>query len=102
MTAPDEQPTRRGLFRRPGTTRRPPSRLRRRVGAGIRLVAALTLVGGLYTAFAPGASAEDTSGLSPAAQRGKGFYEQTCVSCHGANAQGVPGRGPSLIGVGSA
>ena len=76
--------------------------MRRRLGAGIRLVAALTLVGGLYTAFAPSAVAEDNTGLSPAAQQGKGYFDQTCATCHGNNGQGVPNKGPSLIGVGSA
>jgi ubiquinol-cytochrome c reductase cytochrome c subunit len=68
----------------------------------VRLVAALTLVGGLYAGFAPSASAEDTAALSPAAQQGKALYDQTCITCHGQNAQGVHNRGPSLIGVGSA
>jgi ubiquinol-cytochrome c reductase cytochrome c subunit len=92
----------RGVFTRFAAPRRSRSRLRRRLGAGVRLIAALTLVGGLYTAFAPGAVAEDTGGLSPAAQQGKGYFDQSCASCHGINAQGVPGKGPSLIGVGSA
>jgi ubiquinol-cytochrome c reductase cytochrome c subunit len=79
------------------------SRLRRRMGAAVRLVAALTVFGGLYTAFAPHSAADDTARkLSDTAQRGKGLFDVTCISCHGANAQGVPGRGPSLIGVGSA
>ena len=97
--APADRPRPRGMFSRFGPARRPPSRLRRRLAAGARLVAALTLVGGLYTAFAPAAVAEDSSGLSPAAQQGKGYFDQTCASCHGSNAQGVPGKGPSLIGV---
>jgi ubiquinol-cytochrome c reductase cytochrome c subunit len=101
MSAAD-RPRRNGLFSRFGPARRPPSRLRRRLAAGARLVAALTLVGGLYTAFAPSAVAEDTSGLSAAALQGKGYFDQTCSSCHGGNAQGVPGKGPSLVGVGSA
>jgi len=79
------------------------SRLRRRLSAAARLVAALTIVGGLYTAFAPGAGhAEDTPPLSANAQHGKDLFDKSCVSCHGKNAQGVTGRGPSLIGVGSA
>jgi len=98
----DRSRPRRGVFSRLGSPRRPPSRLRRRLGAGIRLVAALMLVGGLYTAFAPGAVAEDNTGLSPAAQQGKGYFDQTCATCHGNNGQGVPNKGPSLIGVGSA
>ncbi len=77
--------------------------LRQRLGAGVRLVAALALIGGMYTAFAPGVAAEDTpSQLSAAAKAGKRLYDNSCISCHGDNAQGVEDRGPSLIGVGGA
>ena len=93
---------RRGVFIRLAAPRAPRSRLRRRIGAGLRMIAALTLVGGLYTVFSPSASAEDTSTLSAAAQQGKGYYDQSCASCHGNAGQGVAGRGPSLLGVGSA
>jgi ubiquinol-cytochrome c reductase cytochrome c subunit len=84
------------------TPRSAQSKLRRRLSTGARMVAALALVGGVYTAFAPGAAAQDGPVLSASAQQGKVLYEQTCISCHGQNAQGVTGRGPSLIGVGSA
>ncbi|MEP6697531.1 MAG: cytochrome c, partial [Pseudonocardiales bacterium] len=30
------------------------------------------------------------------------LYNQSCISCHGRNLQGVPSRGPSLVGVGGA
>jgi ubiquinol-cytochrome c reductase cytochrome c subunit len=86
---------------RPGT-RTPRSRARRRLGSAVRLVAALALAGGVYTAFAPSISADDTPKLSAAAQDGKALFDVNCITCHGRNAQGVPGRGPSLIGVGSA
>jgi ubiquinol-cytochrome c reductase cytochrome c subunit len=33
---------------------------------------------------------------------GQAIYNRTCISCHGANLEGVPQRGPSLIGVGEA
>lgn len=105
MTAapPDQPAPRRGPLGWLRTPRPQQSRLRRRLGAGVRLVAALTLVGGIYTAFAPGSSqADDTPKLSRAAQDGKALFDQSCISCHGRNAQGVEGRGPSLIGVGSA
>jgi ubiquinol-cytochrome c reductase cytochrome c subunit len=83
--------------------RRPPGRLRRRLGAAARLLAALTIVGGFYTAMAPGITqAEDTPPLSTAAEQGKRLYETTCITCHGPGAQGVQGRGPSLLGAGSA
>jgi ubiquinol-cytochrome c reductase cytochrome c subunit len=87
----------------PGGARAARSRLRRRLSAAVRLVAALTLVGGLYASFAPGiGQAEDTVKLSPAAQEGKRLYEVSCITCHGPGGQGVTDRGPSLIGVGSA
>jgi ubiquinol-cytochrome c reductase cytochrome c subunit len=79
-------------------------RRRRRVTSAVRLAAALTVIGILYTALAPGtwANAEETSGRSAAAAEGQRLYETSCITCHGPNAQGVPDRGPSLIGVGSA
>jgi ubiquinol-cytochrome c reductase cytochrome c subunit len=79
-------------------------RRRRRVTSAVRLAAALTVIGILYTALAPGtwANADETSGRSAAAAEGKRLYETSCITCHGPNAQGVPDRGPSLIGVGSA
>jgi ubiquinol-cytochrome c reductase cytochrome c subunit len=98
----DKRPGRRGVFSRLAAPRAPRSRLRRRVGSGVRMVAALALVGGLYAAFAPNVQAEDTSTLSGAAQQGQTLFDQSCITCHGRNGQGVPDRGPSLIGVGSA
>ncbi|SCL37711.1 menaquinol-cytochrome c reductase cytochrome c1 subunit precursor [Micromonospora rhizosphaerae] len=78
------------------------SRGRRRLGAAVRLLAALMLAGGAYTVFAPGAQAQDNPPLSAAGNEGKALFDVSCVSCHGRNAQGVEGRGPSLIGVGAA
>jgi ubiquinol-cytochrome c reductase cytochrome c subunit len=66
------------------------------------MVAALALAGGVYTALAPGAYAEDTTQLSGAALEGQALFNNSCITCHGQNAQGVQGRGPSLIGAGSA
>jgi ubiquinol-cytochrome c reductase cytochrome c subunit len=77
------------------------SALRRRVNAGVRLVAALTIAGGIYTVFSPASYASDQP-LSRGATEGQDLYKNYCISCHGQNAQGVDGRGPSLIGVGSA
>lgn len=74
---------------------------RRRLGAAVRLAAALLLVGGLYTAFAPGLAAQDQP-LQGVAADGRQLYENHCITCHGDNAQGVEDRGPSLIGVGAA
>ena len=87
----------------PGGARAARGKLRRRLSAAVRLIAALTIVGGLYTSYAPGVGrAEETVKLSDAAANGKAIYEVSCITCHGRNAQGVENRGPSLIGVGSA
>lgn len=75
-------------------------RRRRRLGAAVKLVGALLLAGFVYTTFAPGTSAAQE--LSPTAAEGQELFENNCITCHGRNAQGVEGRGPSLIGVGSA
>jgi ubiquinol-cytochrome c reductase cytochrome c subunit len=68
----------------------------------VRLLGALALVGFLYTAFAPGLAAQDQP-LSPTAAEGQELYQVTgCITCHGRTAEGVEGRGPSLLGVGEA
>jgi ubiquinol-cytochrome c reductase cytochrome c subunit len=100
MTSEESKPLARLV---PGGKRAARTKVRRRLSAGVRLVAALFLVGGLYAAVAPGiGQAEDTPKLSQDAQAGKAIYDVSCVTCHGRNAQGVTDRGPSLIGVGSA
>lgn len=101
MTSDNDR--RRGLLARLRRERSAaPSRGRRRLGAAVRLIAALMLAGGAYTVFAPGAQAQDNPPLTGAAAEGKALFDVSCVSCHGRNAQGVEGRGPSLIGVGAA
>ncbi len=89
---------------RPSGRRSPRSRVRRRVGNALRMGLALLIVGGLYTAFAPGmqAAAKDAAASQADIVEGKAIYDASCISCHGRNGQGVPDKGPSLIGVGSA
>ncbi len=83
--------------------RRSRARLRQRLGAAVRLSAALALLGGMFMAVAPGVAAEDSpTELSAAAKAGKRLYDTSCISCHGDNGQGVTDRGPSLIGAGAA
>jgi len=76
---------------------------RRRLGAFARFVGALALVGGVYTGFAPGIYADEADeSFQALVAQGEELYNNSCISCHGVNAAGVDGRGPSLIGVGSA
>ncbi|MGH3837529.1 MAG: cytochrome bc1 complex diheme cytochrome c subunit [Pseudonocardiaceae bacterium] len=78
------------------------SRLCRRVSGMLALTVALLSAGGLYTVLAPQpqtAHAQDDPAL---VRQGEQLYNNACISCHGSNLQGVPDRGPSLIGTGEA
>jgi ubiquinol-cytochrome c reductase cytochrome c subunit len=78
------------------------SKFRRRLSGALALGFALLSAGALYTAFAPEpqtAQAQDDSAL---VAQGQDLYNTACITCHGANLQGVEDRGPSLIGVGDA
>jgi ubiquinol-cytochrome c reductase cytochrome c subunit len=66
------------------------------------MIAALAMAGGVYAGFTPNAAAEDDRTLSSSAAEGKALFDNSCITCHGRDAQGVVDRGPSLIGVGSA
>jgi ubiquinol-cytochrome c reductase cytochrome c subunit len=83
------------------------SKLWRRVAGVSALGISLGITGGLYTVLAPqpqlAAAAANTAQVDPAAlATGEKLYNNACISCHGTNLQGVPGRAPGLIGVGSA
>jgi ubiquinol-cytochrome c reductase cytochrome c subunit len=78
------------------------SKQRRRLGNVAGLLAGLVLTGVMYSVFAPAQAADDGSSESAAEAAGRELYERSCISCHGANLEGVEGRGPSLIGVGEA
>lgn len=78
-------------------------RTRRKLSSALRLLAALAIMGGLSAALAPAGNADDAAPeLSGDAKRGKQLYDTSCITCHGRDAQGVDGLGPSLEGVGSA
>jgi len=86
-----------------GSSRVPRSRWQRRVGNAVRMTLALLLVGGLYAAVSPGVQANAPA--QPAEDQiaeGRELYDASCITCHGRNGQGVPERGPSLIGAGAA
>lgn len=74
----------------------------RRTASGIMAMAlALTGAGFLANALTPDAQTA-TAQQDEAAmiQQGKELYDVACITCHGANLQGVKDRGKSLIGVG--
>ena len=78
-------------------------RLRRRLSAALLLLIGLAVAGGLAATLTPApqvAVADESS--SALLRTGKQLFDTSCVTCHGANLQGVPDRGPSLIGVGEA
>jgi ubiquinol-cytochrome c reductase cytochrome c subunit len=77
--------------------------MRRRLSAGLLLLIALAFAGGLAAVLTPTpqVAVADESQLA-LLRTGKQLFETSCVSCHGANLQGVPDRGPSLIGTGDA
>jgi len=63
---------------------------------------ALVMVGGLYTVLGSASAAQADATNPDTIQQGHALFLEGCSSCHGLNAQGVNGRGPSLIGVGAA
>jgi ubiquinol-cytochrome c reductase cytochrome c subunit len=80
------------------------SKLRRRMSGFLALGVALVGAGAMYSVLVPTpqtayASDSDSSAL---VSQGQQLYNNTCISCHGANLQGEQDRGPSLVGVGSA
>jgi ubiquinol-cytochrome c reductase cytochrome c subunit len=58
-----------------------------------------TLLAGA-TAQLPGAAGQ-ASANATAVSRGRALFVQACATCHGFNAGGVPGMGPSVFGVGA-
>jgi ubiquinol-cytochrome c reductase cytochrome c subunit len=91
--------------RTPRARRRPwarsGTRTRRRVAGLMALGVALLAVGGIYAAVQP--APQTATGQDAALVReGQTLFDNSCITCHGSNLQGVEGRGPSLVGVGEA
>jgi ubiquinol-cytochrome c reductase cytochrome c subunit len=73
---------------------------RRRVTGALVLMMGLLSAGFLASALTPTPQVATADTDSAALIReGKQLYDTSCVTCHGANLQGVQDRGPSLIGV---
>ena len=77
-------------------------KMRRTVAGAAALTFGLAGAGFLATALAPNAQVATAQRDDQALiQEGKDLYDTACITCHGANLQGVEGRGPSLIGTGA-
>jgi ubiquinol-cytochrome c reductase cytochrome c subunit len=75
---------------------------RRRFASGTALLIALVAMGGVYGLFASSSSAAGTAADQAQITTGRQLFDTSCITCHGANLQGVVNRGPALVGVGSA
>lgn len=86
-----------------GTSDKSRRRLRRRLTGAVLLVFGLSFAGVLAATLTPRPQvAVADQSHSALLRTGKELYETSCITCHGANLQGVDGRGPSLAGVGEA
>lgn len=85
---------------RRGRTRR--DKLRRRLAGVLALGVALAGVGALYAVFAPEPQTAQAAADPALVRKGEQLYNNTCISCHGSNLEGVKDQGPSLIGIGEA
>jgi ubiquinol-cytochrome c reductase cytochrome c subunit len=69
------------------------------------LLAAVGFAGAVFALTAPSGSAQEqavTLTSTPTAEtEGRQLFLDGCASCHGFDARGVPGVGPSLVGVGA-
>jgi ubiquinol-cytochrome c reductase cytochrome c subunit len=78
------------------------TKLRRRIAGLLALGVALIGAGAIYAVFVPKAQTAQAQEDPAQLRLGQQVYNNTCITCHGANLQGVQDRGPSLIGVGDA
>ena len=78
------------------------TKLRRRFAGLLALGIALVSAGTLYAVFVPSPQTAQAQGDPALLRKGEQIYNNTCIACHGANLEGVQGKGPSLIGVGDA
>jgi ubiquinol-cytochrome c reductase cytochrome c subunit len=76
--------------------------LRHKLAAAAVLTGALGAMGGAYAAFAASSGAANTPSSAQQIAEGRQIFQNSCITCHGANLQGVTGRGPTLLGVGGA
>ncbi|WP_448856274.1 cytochrome bc1 complex diheme cytochrome c subunit [Corynebacterium camporealensis] len=75
---------------------------KRTLAGAFALTIGLTGAGVLASALTPDAQVATAQKDDQALiQEGKDIYDVACITCHGANLQGIDGRGPSLVGIGA-
>ena len=75
---------------------------KRTLAGGFALAIGLSGAGVLASALTPDAQVATAERDDQAlVQEGKDIYDTACITCHGANLQGIEGRGPSLVGIGA-
>ena len=97
------EPTAAAATTKPARRAKSRRKLRRRAGATAFLMFGLMATGLLAGLLSPKpqvATADANS--AQLVEAGKQLYETSCITCHGANLEGVPDRGPTLLGVGDA
>ena len=84
------------------TKKRRGRKVKRTLAGAFALTIGLTGAGVLASALSPDAQVA-TAQKDDAAlvQEGKDIYDTACITCHGANLQGIQDRGPSLVGIGA-
>lgn len=77
-------------------------KVKRTLAGAFALSVGLTGAGVLATALTPDAQVATAQRDDQALiQEGNDIYDVACITCHGANLQGVQDRGPSLVGIGA-
>jgi ubiquinol-cytochrome c reductase cytochrome c subunit len=66
------------------------------------LLLALVVTGAAYSLFVPRPPVVVADQDPALVRQGEELFHSSCLSCHGANLEGVEDRGPSLVGVGEA
>src|SRR6478609_11104239 len=76
----------------------------RRITGTLALLFGLSAIALVFASFTAGNNNQVQAASFDAEQiaHGKQLYQTACITCHGANLQGVLDRGPSLVGVGQA
>jgi ubiquinol-cytochrome c reductase cytochrome c subunit len=85
-----------------GSRSNPRSKWTRRLSGLAVIMVGLGVTGGIYSAFSPSSGAAPAGGQSIEVRKGQALFDESCITCHGANLQGVKQKGPSLTGVGAA